>query len=95
MTLQDKMFAMVQAWQERGMVRREFLSGKAVSLAKFDYWLCKYRKSQQLPQKNIPAQVAQQDFKSFVLSDNPSEACRKSVSMEITTPSGMRITIYN
>ena len=94
MTIQEKMFAMVETWQESGMVRREFLSGKSVSIAKFDYWICKYRKSQQLPQ-SIPAQAAPQDFKSFVLSDDPNHTCHQSASIEITTPSGVRITIYN
>jgi hypothetical protein len=95
MKLQEKMFALVQAWQESGMVRQEFLSDKTISLSKFNYWLYKYRKSQQKHPQNLPVRSTPGDFKSFVLSDEAIETSGQSVSMEITTPSGVRITIYN
>lgn len=94
MKLQEKMFALVQAWQESGIIRQEFLSDKAISLSKFNYWLYKYRKSRQHPQ-NLPARSTPEDFKSFVLSDDVVKTIGQSVSMEIITPSGVRITIYD
>lgn len=94
MKLQEKMFALVQAWQESGIIRQEFLSDKAISLSKFNYWLYKYRKSQPHPE-NLPALSTHEDFKSFVLSDDVVKNIGQTVSMEITTPSGVRITIYD
>jgi len=96
MKLQEKMFALVSAWEASGQKRADFLSDKDISLPKFNYWICKYRKKDQ-QQPSLPAQVAPAAFKSFVLSDAEAldEIPRSSVSMEITTPSGTRITIYN
>jgi len=95
MKLQEKMFAMVQAWQKSGMTRPEFLSGKSISLSKFDYWIYKYRKITKHSQSGIPARSSSEDFKSFVLSDQDTCGKEQSVSMEIITPSGVRITIYH
>ena len=96
MKLKEKMYALVSAWESSGQKRADFLSDKDISLPKFDYWICKYRKKDQR-QPSLRAQVAPAAFESFVLSDAdaPDEIPRSSVSMEIITPSGTRITIYN
>ena len=45
MKLQEKMFALVEAWQESGQTKREFLSNQDIGQAKFNYWLNKFRRS--------------------------------------------------
>lgn len=95
MKLQEKMFAIVQAWQESEMTKVEYLSDKAIGLPKFDYWLYKYRNLPNGTHPQLPAQAAPEAFKSFILSDEPDDANRQSVSMEIVTPSGVRITIFH
>ncbi len=94
MKLQEKMFALVQAWHKSGLTRQKFISGKAVGIAKFDYWICKYRKSQCSLKQSLPATHSPEVFKSFAFSEEPREADARSISMEIVTPSGVRITIY-
>lgn len=93
MKLQEKMWALIRAWEKSGLTKREFLADKAIGQPKFDYWLYKYRKragSGQLPDKLQP-----EDFKAFLLSPEVTEADKRVVSMEIATPSGVRITIYH
>jgi len=96
MKLKEKMFSLIENWQESGLSKREFLSGKGVKTSKFNYWLSKYRLSQSvLPSALPPALPACDDFKSFVLSERKIGGSRQNVSMEIATPSGVRITIYH
>ncbi len=92
MKLQEKMFALILSWYESGMVRSEFLSDQAISLSKFNYWLSKYQKAQG-HSSLLPAPLAG-DFKSFVVSEGLGEGCHQAVSMELTTPSGVRVVIY-
>lgn len=94
MKLQEKMFAMVEAWHKSGMTRQEFLTGKSVGLPKFDYWVNKYRKSLRPQPSALPSERLAEDFKSFVLQAEPHEPEPQSVSMNIETPEGVRITIY-
>lgn len=95
MKLQEKMFALVQAWQSSGMTQREFLCDKSIGLSKFNYWICKYRKSHENRPYELTAPSSPRGFKSFVLSEEEVTGNRQSVSMEIITPSGVRITIYH
>lgn len=95
MKLQEKMFALVRNWRESRMTKREFLLDKAIGLSKFNYWLYKYRDLQNDTLARMPAQSSADDFKSFLLSPEPTETDRQSISMEIVTPSGVRITIYH
>ena len=95
MKLQEKMFALVQAWQASGMTQREFLSDKSIGRSKFNYWVCKYRKSHENRSYALTAPSYPGGFKPFVLSEEEVLTNRQSVSMEITTPSGVRITIYH
>lgn len=94
MKLQEKMFAMVEAWHQSGMTRQEFLTGKAVSKAKFDYWIKKHRLHHSRLEPKSPINSSTEAFKTFILTDEPRGSVSKSVSMEITTPSGIQITIY-
>lgn len=95
MKLQEKMFALVRAWEESGMSKHEFLLGKAVKRAKFDYWLYKYRDMANVMQGCLPERSTSETFKPFVLSEEPETSNAQSVSVEIVTPSGVRITIYH
>jgi hypothetical protein len=95
MKLQEKMFAMVESWEASGMKKVKFLSDKSIGLSKFDYWLNKYRNQHKKNQSQLPVAMSSESFKSFVLSKQSQDSASQSVSMEIDTPSGVRITLYH
>jgi hypothetical protein len=46
MSLQEKMFSAVEMWLASGISKLDFLAGKEYSVAKFNYWLAKWKASQ-------------------------------------------------
>jgi hypothetical protein len=46
MSLQEKMFSEVEMWLASGISKLDFIAGKEYSVAKFNYWLAKWKASQ-------------------------------------------------
>lgn len=90
MKLQEKMFALVADWESGSQTKKSFLSDKPVSLSKFDYWRVKYNKSKGC--SGIATQNPGSDFRELLLGGPGSEDLSKV--LELTTPSGLRITVY-
>lgn len=90
MKLQEKMFALVADWESGSETKKSFLSDKAVSLSKFDYWRAKYNKSKSC--SGIATQNRGSDFREVLLRDIGSE--KPSKLLELTTPLGLRITVF-
>lgn len=76
------MFVEVEKWINSGVPKSQFLEGKAFSEAKFNYWLVKWRSSQQVTS-------GEDGFRE--LSFNQVNV---SKVLEIQTPTGLRITVF-
>lgn len=82
MDLQAEMFLDVEDWIESGVKKADFLSDKSYSEAKFNYWLAKWKASQQpTKQRGLFQEV---DFQEVKLGK----------VLEIEAPSGVRITVF-
>ena len=82
MELQEKMFSAVQEWLASGASKVDFLSGKDYSEAKFNYWLAKWKTSQQLQNGVSCFEELQWDSLKF------------GKVLEIEAPSGVKITVF-
>ena len=47
MELEEKMFEMVEACLRSGKSQKEYSQEAGIGYAKFNYWVCKYRKQQE------------------------------------------------
>lgn len=65
MNLQEKMFVDIESWFESGQTKQNFLKDKSYSLAKFDYWLKKFKQS--------PAPTTLEGFKELSFSYPPDQ----------------------
>lgn len=82
MDLQAEMFLDVEDWIESGDRKADFLSDKSYSEAKFNYWLAKWKASQQT--RNDSALFQEVDFHEVKLGK----------VLEIEAPSGVKITVF-
>ena len=81
MNLQEAMFAEVENWLVSGESKTVFLTGKNYSEAKFNYWLLKWKVSQQVGALSNFREV---DFTEVKLGK----------VLEIEAPSGVKITVF-
>jgi hypothetical protein len=81
MNLQEKMFGDIESWFESGQTKQNFLKDKAYSLAKFNYWLKKFKDSQE------PTTL--EGFKELGFSESSLGKV-----LEIETPSGLKIIVF-
>ncbi len=81
MNLQEKMFAEVEIWVSSGESKTAFLDGKDYSEAKFNYWLSKWKASQQVD-TNL-------GFREVGFSE-----VKLGKVLEIEAPSGVKITVF-
>ena len=81
MSLQEKMFTDIESWFESGQTKQNFLKDKSYSLVKFDYWLKKFKQSQE--------STASKGFKELSFSE-PS----LGKVLEIETTSGLKIIVF-
>jgi len=47
LNLQEEMFVEVSEWAASGLTKSEFLTGKSFSEPKFNYWVSKWKASQE------------------------------------------------
>ena len=86
MNLQEKMFAEVEIWVSSGESKTAFLDGKDYSEAKFNYWLSKWKASQQVD-TNL-------GFREVGFSEVNPIAIGLGKVLEIEAPSGVKITVF-
>jgi len=80
MSTQQKMFASIEQWLKSGMTKKQFLIDQDFSEPKFNYWLGKWKLSQDL------------DDASFQPISLPVSKPEKV--LEISTPGGMKIAVF-
>jgi hypothetical protein len=90
MTLQEEMFALVSEWKSSGLSKRTFLSDKPIGLPKFNYWCEKY--SRHTTSSELPAVHESGHFRELIIDDGATDASIKV--LELTTRSGLRITVF-
>lgn len=90
MTLQEEMFALVAAWKSSGLTKKTFLADKPVGLPKFNYWCDKH--GQHLASDPLPSVHETGYFRELIIDDSAADAATKV--LELTTRSGLRITVF-
>ena len=81
MSLQEKMFVEVESWVTSGESKTAFLESKDYSEAKFNYWLAKWKATQQV---DTSAGFREVGFSEVKLGK----------VLEIEAPSGVKITVF-
>jgi predicted acetyltransferase len=94
MKQQERMYQLAEAWENNSQTKNEFLADKEVSTSKFNYWLKKYRDRQAAMQPAPQSQNCPGNFSAFDLHEVMAGKEQEKI-MELTTPSGIRIIIYN
>lgn len=96
MKLQEEMFQLIEGWKESKMTKTAFINGMNISLDKFNYWIHKYNgRNGKLTKNKYPAQksVTNGDFREVVIEQS-SRNINLSKIIELTTPSGIQITVF-
>lgn len=101
MTIQKHMFGLVEDWRKSGQPQVSFLEKHGITQAKFSYWVNKYNKQKVNRSVEKPVKLKSvnpngkhsPDFMEIVM---PIEAQLASVDkiFELTTPSGIQITVF-
>ena len=81
MGTQEKMFKAIDQWQQSGKSKSEFLIAKDFSEAKFNYWISKW--------KALQGTTSKDGFEEIGLS-----GIKPGKILEITTASGIKITVF-
>lgn len=87
MQLKEEMFALISEWKNSGLTKKTFLVDRQIKRPKFDYWCNKYQ--DHFEGSEFPAES---HFRELVLTDATSETTSKV--FELTTPSGLHITVF-
>ncbi len=90
MTLQEEMFALVAEWKSSGLTKKTFLADKPVGLPKFNYWCEKYTRHKAV--SSLPSVGESGHFRELIIEDRLAEEANKV--LELTTRSGLRITVF-
>ena len=80
MSTQEKMFASIEQWLKSGMTKKQFLIDQDFSEPKFNYWLAKWRISQD------------NDDAGFQPITFPVSKTEKV--LEISTAGGLKIVVF-
>lgn len=81
MNLQEKMFGELESWMSSGEAKSKFLDGKDYSVAKFNYWLAKWKALQHMD--------TNAGFRELGFSE-----VKLGKVLEIEAPSGVKITVF-
>ena len=87
MKLQQEMYSELEKWKSSGQSRADFVKVKTYTLAKFDYWIRRYKKEKIKPTKS--------SFKEIPITKpiaTPAVKVEKLVELDL--PSGIKITVY-
>lgn len=78
---QEKMFSIIESWQESGLSKKQFCAEQSISQPVFYYWMKKYREQHfQAPEGFIPVCVQ-------------NEVPRSNGIVEILYPNGVRLLL--
>jgi hypothetical protein len=80
MSTQENMFASIEQWLKSGMTKKQFLIDKDFSEPKFNYWISKWKLSQDTNDAG---------FQPITLPVSKSEKV-----LEISTPGGLKIIVF-
>lgn len=81
MNLQEKMFSDVAEWVSSGMTKADYLVNKSYSEPKFNYWVAKWKASQDT--------TVDLGFREVGFSE-----AKLGKVLEIEAPSGVKITVF-
>lgn len=90
MTLQEEMFALVSAWKSSGLTKKTFLADKPIGLPKFNYWCARH--GQHMASDALASVSETGHFRELIIDDRAEDAAVKV--LELTTRSGLRITVF-
>ena len=97
MALQEEMFRLVENWKESKLPKTIFINGKDISKDKFNYWVHKYNQQNgklSEVKKSVKKPLKNEVFKEVVIPEiRQVPICLQKV-IELTTPSGMQITVF-
>lgn len=82
MTVKEQMFIEVENWIDSGLPKMTFLENKPFSPAKFNYWLAKWKASQE------------QDICTAGFREMGFAEVKLGKVLEIEAPSGVKITVF-
>ena len=85
--MQEQMYQDVKAWLTSGMKKKDFVKNKQYDINKFNYWYRKYKAERQ--SKRL-SEIS--NFKEVMLF--PIEETKVRKVLEIESPSGIKITVY-
>ncbi len=91
--LKDEMFRLIEDWKNSGLSKLDFLKDKKITKDKFGYWLVKYNKQKGTKPGSVEKQNIPSVFKEITLPDSPQVQLINKV-IELTTPSGLKITVF-
>jgi hypothetical protein len=97
MGLQDEMFGLIENWKESKLPKSTFINGKNISMDKFNYWIHKYNKENEKlldVKKSVKKSVKSEVFKEVVIPEIAHVPFGLQKIIELTTPSGLQITIF-
>jgi|GEM_PF-2126434 len=92
MKLQEQMFGLITDWYESKLIKKDFLEGKNISNAKFDYWIQKYHSKFKEEKTRAPS-ASKKDFTQISLPQFPNEIELTKI-LELKTARGLMITIF-
>ncbi len=93
LALQDEMFGLVENWKESKLPKSTFIHGKNISIDKFNYWIHKYNKENE-KLLDVKKSVKSEVFKEVVVPEITQVPFGLQKIIELTTPSGLQITIF-
>lgn len=95
MKLQEKMFQYVESWRKSGMSKVNFLKDTDITIHKFNYWLDKYSVLEVVENKLKAKEFANfQEICLPLFAKNLEDKSPIKKVLELSTPSGMKITIF-
>jgi hypothetical protein len=95
MKLQEKMFQCVESWKKSGKTKVDFLKDTDISVHKLNYWLDKYSVLEAVVNKTNSNEFS--DFQEIGLpsfAENFEDKRMIKKLLELSTPSGLKITIF-
>ena len=78
MSLEEQMFSLVEDYLSSGKNQREYSQQAGIGKAKFNYWVCKYKRQQEEPSSG------------FIKIETAS-AMQQDQELEILYPNGVRL----
>ena len=95
MKLQEKIFLTIEDWKKSALKKVHFVKNTGITIHKFNYWIDKYSLLKTL--KNKINSIEKSHFQEIKLPLFPKNLECKTIPkkvLELETPSGLKITIF-